>query len=194
MKRRNSFPRAKHHGAEKVGGDASCICNLGSMKLSSWRWRGNAYGDGRRVGGRRFHAAGRLPFADESRRITGGAAISHDQNLVFATADCAISRCQATRANDPYCRAGRSLQTLGTRWPGRALRPRRACRTGVPLRTDRTARARITLRALATIGEAESQCSHNNKMRYPHDCAPFVRPSSCPFADCAPRLEPNFLM
>lgn len=167
---------------------------VGSMKLSSWGWRGNAYRDGRRVGSRRFHAASRLPFADKSRRITGGAAIRHDQYLVFATADRAISRRQAIGANDAYCRAGRSLKTLGTRWPGWALRSRRAWRTGVPLRAGRTARTRITLRALPTIGEAKSQSPHNNKMRCPHDCAPFVRPSSCAFADCAPRLEPNFLM
>lgn len=167
---------------------------VGSMKLSSWRWRGNAYGNSRRVGSRRFHAAGRLPFADESCRITGGAAISHDQDLVFATPDRAISRRQATGANDANCRAGRSLKTLGARWTGRALRARRSCRTGVPFRARRTGRTRITLRALATIGKAESQCSHNDKMRCPHDCAPFVRPSSCAFADRAPRLEPNFLV
>jgi hypothetical protein len=165
-----------------------------SMKLSSWGRRGNAHGNGRRVGGSRFHATGRLPFADESRRIAGRAAIRHDQNFVFATADRAVSRRQATGANDADGRAWRSLQTLRTWWPGWTLRSWHPCRTGVPLGTRRTARARITLRALATIGEAEGQSSDNKKMRCPHDCAPFIRPSSCVSAGCAPfRLGANFL-
>jgi hypothetical protein len=162
----------------------SPACDIAvSMKLSSWGRCGNAHGNGRRVGGRCFHATGRLPFADESRRIAGRAAIRHDQNFVFATADGAVSRRQATIANDADGRAWRSLQTW---WPGRTLRSCHACRTGVPLRARRTAGARVTLGALATIGEAEGQSSDNNKMRYPHDCAPFIRPPSCAFADCAP--------
>lgn len=133
------------------------------------RRSGHADGNRRCVGGGRFHSTGRLPFADERRGIASRTAIRHDQHFIFATADRAISRRQTAIANDADGRAGRPLETLLTWWPGRTLRSWHPRRTGVPLGTRRTARAGITLGALATTGEAEGQSSYNNKMRCPHD-------------------------
>jgi hypothetical protein len=157
---------------------------------SPLRGRGrHAHGNRRRIGSRRFHPAGCLPLADESRRITRRTAIRHHKHFIFATADRAISRRQAIVANDAYRRAGRSLETLGPDWPWWAFRPRGACRTTIALRTGWTGRTGITLGPFATIGEADSQSPHDNKMhnkvRCPHDHVPFVQPTSCAFAQDA---------
>jgi hypothetical protein len=168
LRERNSGAIAGFGCQRRGGGDNSPPSNV-FMGSRLFR-RGNANRDQRRVGRAVFWAAGGRSFAQElglvARRPTIG---RHQHFAVLALHRASRGAVGLDHADARARRTGLALRTRRTRrprwtcrtdWPGVALRPLRACRTLIALRTFATARQRS--------GQANEQCCCNCKTRCTH--------------------------